>query len=167
MYKILFLGLLLSVSALGQETKVKFGEVSLDDIKMRAYPQDSSADAVVLYDFGETTYEVRGQTIYIVLNYHGRIKILKKSAFSRATINVGFYKGSFSNQEFVSGIKGFTHNVANEAVQKDKLTKEMIFLEKSSDNYSTYKFTLPNVKEGSVIEYSYTISTPINVSILK
>jgi hypothetical protein len=68
------------------------------------------------------------------------------------------------NNELVGRIKGFTHNFENGVLKKYKLTPEMIFKEKATNETATTKFTLPNVKVGSIIEYSYEIETPFGVS---
>jgi transglutaminase-like putative cysteine protease len=64
-----------------------------------------------------------------------------------------------SNEEEIINLKGYTYNLDGEKIVKDKLTKEAIFDEQVSDNWHLEKFTMPNVKEGSVIEFSYTIKS--------
>ena len=167
MNKLLATALLLFISLclVAQNTKITFGEVPIEDISSKIYPDDSTAEAVVLYDFGETSFDYRNQKFYITLKYHGRIKILKKSALDRATISIPFYKGSKGAQEeYITQVKGFTHNLEDGKIVKEKLAKEMIFNEKLSDEYHQLKFSLPKVKEGSVIEYSYEISTPMTIN---
>jgi transglutaminase-like putative cysteine protease len=154
-----FIGSLLTAHA--QETTVKFGEPNPAELKMTNYERDTSASAVVLYDFGETNFLIRGREINMVFVYHARIKILKKSALDEASIEVPF---SYSGRELVSDIKGFTYNLENGQVVKEKLTKDMIFHEKSSEEIHTMKFTLPKAKEGSVVEFKYEISTPFSHS---
>lgn len=142
-----------------QEPKIKFGEVSKEELQMKVYPKDSTAEAVVLYEFGETSFEFvqsgtgnRGGSyalrIVTIYHEHKRIKILKKSAFSRATIQIPYDNAS---------IKAFTYNIENGEVNKEKLPKESIFKEKSVNDFSTTKISFPNVKEGSIIEYSYDV----------
>jgi hypothetical protein len=126
---------------------------------MKVYSKDSTAEAVVLYDFGETSFEFvqsgsgsRSQNyslrIVTIYHEHKRIKILKKSAFSRATIQIPYDNAS---------IKAFTYNIENGEISKEKLPKESVFKEKTVNDFSTTKITFPNVKEGSIIEYSYDV----------
>jgi Domain of Unknown Function with PDB structure (DUF3857)/Transglutaminase-like superfamily len=159
---ILCLFVALSLSA--QDKKITFGEIDLETLKMKSYPKDSSVDAVVLYDYADVSFGYMGDSYSIKMEYHGRVKILKKSALERASIQLGYMKAGYEREERLTNIKGFTYNFENGEVKKEKLTKEMIVNEKSSDNYATTKFNLPNVKEGSVIEYTYTIETPFGVS---
>lgn len=169
MKKALFLLWLLSCAHLlfaqeATEPKIKFGEINPADVRMKSYEKDSTADAVVLYDYGQTVFDARSGMIYHRLVYHGRIKILKKSALDLGTISMQLVKGGYERDEFISDIKGFTYNLENGEVKKEKLTKESIFIEKPVGEMQNVKITMPNVKEGSVIEYTYTIDTPFGVS---
>ena len=143
---------------------VKFGEVLPELIKMKVYPKDSSAEAVVLYDGGETFFEVMSSNIYITQIIHERIKILKKSALDRGSFKLSVARASGDAQEFLSDIKGFTYNDNNGSPTKDKLTKDMIFQEKATDNLAYTKISMPNIKEGSVIEYTYKRQTPMRIT---
>ena len=150
-----------------QDLKIKFGEISPEIVKQKSYPKDSTVAAEVLYDYGEVSFDYRNQTIYIRLQYHGRIKIYSKAALDDANIEINAmeYASGVNYEELISGIKGFTYNIDEKGqLVKEKLTKEMIHTEKASDKVKSYKFTLPNVKEGSVIEYSYIKETPFGVS---
>ncbi len=143
---------------------VKFGDVLPEIIKMKVYPKDSSAEAVVLYDGGETYFEIMGSNIFITQIIHERIKILKKSALERGSIKIPVVRVNGTIQEFLSDIKGFTYNDNNGSPTKDKLTKDMIFQEKASETVYYTKISMPNIKEGSVIEYSYKKQTPMPIS---
>ncbi len=146
------------------EPKIKFGEFNRADVEMKSYDKDSSADAVVLYDFGQTSFDAKAGMIYHRFVYHGRIKILKKSALDMGTISMQIVKAGYERDQFISDVKGFTYNLENGEVKKEKLTKESIFIEKPVGDRQNVKITMPNVKEGSVIEYTYTLETPVSVS---
>ncbi|RYU97151.1 DUF3857 domain-containing protein [Emticicia agri] len=144
--------------------KIKFGEFNMADLEMKSYESDSTADAIVLYDYGQTTFEAKGGMIYTHFVYHGRKKILKKSALDLGTISMQLLKFGYEKDQLISDIKGFTFNLENGEVKKEKLNKESIFLEKIVGDVQNVKITLPNVKEGSVIDYTYTIDTPFSLS---
>jgi hypothetical protein len=146
------------------EPKIKFGEFNLADIQMKSYDKDSTADAVVLYDYGQTTFDVRSGAIYQRFVYHKRVKIFKKSALDLGTVSMQLVKGGYEKDQFISDIKGYTYNLENGEVKKEKLTKESIFIEKPVGELQSVKITMPNVKEGSVFEYTYIIDTPFGVS---
>lgn len=146
------------------EPKVKFGEFNLADLEMKFYDKDSSADAVVLYDYGQTSFDVPPDVPNQRFVYHRRIKILKKSALNLGTISLLLVKGGIGKEQLISNIKGFTYNLENGSVKKEELGKESIFIEKPVGGTQNIKITMPNVKEGSIIEYTYTIKTPFGMS---
>jgi hypothetical protein len=69
------------------------------------------------------------------------------------------------NQESISGIKGATYRLVGGKVQVDKLEKSAIFENKSDKNFTSHKFTLPNVQEGSVVEFTYQIQSNYDTEI--
>jgi hypothetical protein len=62
-------------------------------------------------------------------------------------------------------IKGITFNIENGKVVKQKLERDGIFSEKESKNYQITKFTMPNVKVGSVIDVMYFVTSPYTFSL--
>jgi hypothetical protein len=59
----------------------------------------------------------------------------------------------YSNYDLVHNIEGITYNLENNKIVKTKLNKKNFFISKFSENRKSVTFTLPNVKEGSIIEY--------------
>ncbi|MFD1142425.1 DUF3857 domain-containing protein [Larkinella insperata] len=139
----------------------KFGQINPEDLKMKVYPADSSAEAVVLSDVGKssiTQNDTRGY--YVYYERHVRIKILKKSAFDRATITVPFHNIRVDLREEVSDIEGVTYNpLPDGSFTTNRLTKDAIFEERRTENAYVKRFTLPNVREGSIIEFKYTLTS--------
>ncbi|NDK55170.1 transglutaminase domain-containing protein [Pontibacter fetidus] len=135
----------------------KYGKVNEAELKMTRFAQDTSAEAIVLSDYGYTRFSFNHE-VQVITERHIRIKILKKSGYDWATIDVPFYvKGG--DRERVSSIKGVTYNLENGQVQKSKLESGAVFEEQHSENWFSKKFTMPNVKEGSVIDVAYTITS--------
>jgi hypothetical protein len=139
-----------------QKSPIKFGEIPLEDLKMTIYPQDSSAGAVILAEYGEAYISVT--TNYAVLNFekHVRIKILNKDGLDYANGGILLYHQG-GNEERISKFKASTYNLENGKIVETELPKTSIFKEKYNKNINEQKFTFANVKEGSVIEYSYTL----------
>ena len=161
---LLFIASLVFAQEKAKPFVLKFGNASTEDVRMKVYAKDSSAEAVVLYDIGETNFEAMGGNIYITQTIHQQIKILKKSALDRGSIKIRTRRISGAVPEYLSDIKGFTYNDNNGSPTKDKLTKEMIFEEKESDNSIANKISMPNIKEGSLIEYTYRKHTPFSIN---
>ncbi|MCU0355185.1 MAG: DUF3857 domain-containing protein [Cytophagales bacterium] len=147
----------IAYSAHAQNDPVKFGKVEMADLQMKTYDKDTSAAAVVLCDYGKADFQYNSERGFqIRFERLVRIKILKKSGYEWATGEISLYRSGPQNEEKVSELKGYTYNLANGQIAKEKLEKEAVFTEKKSESWSVQKFTLPNVREGSVVEYTYT-----------
>ncbi|NEM97979.1 DUF3857 domain-containing protein [Pontibacter burrus] len=139
--------LLFTCSHRGYAQVAKFGEVSTKELSMQHYPLDTAAEAVILFDKAYTKFGARG----VSTERHIRIKILKKSGYDWANFKVPYLvKGS------VAGIKGYTYTLEDGVVQKTKLDLKNAFDEKFYEDWYVKKFTMPNVKEGSVIDVEFT-----------
>ncbi|MHA6246998.1 DUF3857 and transglutaminase domain-containing protein [Pontibacter sp. CAU 1760] len=156
--KLIILALILcSAAAQAQDGEPKFGKIEKAELEMRAYPQDTSAAALILGDYGATRFNLSGG-LTVVTERHMRIKILKKSGYDWANISIPYYSNG-STRDKVMGIKGYTYNLEGGEITKDKLETKTVFDEKRSEYWRLKKFTMPNVKEGSVIEVVYTLSS--------
>lgn len=138
--------------------EIEFGKVTKDELTEKEYPLDSDAEAAVLYKYRNTFY-MSGAANSLVTKIHKRIKIYKKDGFNQATEEINLFN-SRGGDESVSRIKAFTYNLENGKVVKTELDKEQIFESDLSYNYKQVKFTMPNIKEGSVIEFEYKITSP-------
>ncbi|MHC2992589.1 hypothetical protein OB13_13715, partial [Pontibacter sp. HJ8] len=140
----------ISVSAVfAQSGPYKYGKVEEAELLMQAYEKDTSAAAVVLSDYGVSHFQI-GNQLKLIFERRTRIKILKKSGYEWANVEVPFYQRG-TGREVVSAVKGYTYNLENGKVTKDKLESSAVFEEQQSENWHSKKFTMPNVKEGSVI----------------
>ena len=146
-----------------QKSPVEFGKVPMEDMRMVVYAPDSTAEAVVLEDYGEAYIQLSGVSSNMTFERHVRIKILKKEGTRWADAIIPLYKVG-SVEENVTKLKGATYNLENGRVVESRLSKEGIFKEKFNRNMIHQKFTLPDVKEGSVIEYAYKISSEFLVN---
>ncbi len=161
-----FLLFFLTFQAFAQDDfKPKLGLIDRASLEMTAYPGDSTADAVYLYDYGKVTFSydnIKG--LLMTTNIWVRVKILKESALDRASVAIPHYMGSsYKEQEWIEDLKGYTYNLDNNQIVRTELEKKAIRREKTSDTRTTVKFNLPNAKKGSIIEYSYSLVSPMNV----
>lgn len=143
---------------------VKYGKVDPSEFSPTVYSVDSSADAVYLYDKGNVYYEGNTQGFFsIVQERFCRIRLLHKQAFSDiATIEIPLYtppKEATSEYEKLISLEASTYNLENGKVETVKVDKASIF-KQLSGNFTTMKFTFPNIKEGSIIEFHYKKSSP-------
>lgn len=136
----------------------KFGKIDPKDFEKK-YSADTSVSAVVLFDVGESKFGVDVSGLVLYSDHHVRIKILKKNGYEWATETIQLYGSSNSDRETVSNLKGNTYNLVDGKVVIDKLPKEAVFSEKEDEFRTNQKFSLPNVKEGSIVEFSYRVKS--------
>lgn len=142
-----------------KEPPYKFEKIDAAALSNKIYSVDSNAHAVVLADVGST--DIVGNNSWgfsLEFKRKARIHILNKSAYDEATIHIPLHTNG-SSTEIIDGLKGTTYNLENGSVTETKLTKENIFEERVSRNWVIKKFTLPKVKEGSIIEFEYRITS--------
>lgn len=144
-----------------QKAPFKFGEISLEDLKMTRYEKDTSAAAVILGDYGISTFLYTQSTGRFSLTFQRtqQIKILKKEGYSQADFEILLYQNG-SSEEKLSGLKVVTHNLENGKDVQTRIKSDAVFDEAYDQNINLKKFTAPNVKEGSVIEVTYEITSP-------
>jgi transglutaminase-like putative cysteine protease len=65
-----------------------------------------------------------------------------------------------NDEEKITSLKVITYNFENDKITETKADKTSKLKSKESENYTVTKFTFENVKDGSVIEYKYTVSSP-------
>jgi hypothetical protein len=143
-----------------KQAKSKFSEVKSEDFAPAVYSIDSSANAIVLADIGESKFIGNNKGDFSIEFVHQkRIRILNKNGFEQATIQIPLYIGN-NLEERLENIEAITYNLEGGQVVATKLEKSAIFKEKYDSRHIIRKFTFPNIKEGSIIEYKYKTSSP-------
>lgn len=141
----------------------KFGRVSKEELQQTADPDFSEADAAILYRNQSIKFNyVQGKGFIQENEIYERIKIYNKEGFDYATKLISLYTnsdGSNSSDQSLKGLKAVTYNLEGDKIVEDKLKKEGIFEENSNKYWRTTKFTMPNIKEGCIIEFEYTIQS--------
>jgi len=162
-YILLFIVGICCIPFVNAQGKFNFGEAPEDLLKMTVYDKDTTASAFVVYEDQNAYYNWNAtySDFELVTDYAIRIKILTVDGVDRANGSILFYQGSNSaTTEDISGLTGWTYNLDNGKVVKEKLSKDYVFTEDVTENLKRMKFALPAVKPGSVIEYKYSIRSP-------
>ncbi|MFN8256900.1 MAG: DUF3857 domain-containing protein [Bacteroidales bacterium] len=167
--KIKYLELLLIVAinlsfariATSQKAPMKWGKLSNEEIALKSCELDTSANAVVLCDYGEIWF-IPGKPIEVMR--HKRIKILKKAGIDEyANVSVPFYADD--NMEDINNVDAQTINVdPNGKINIIKVDKKSIFEVDESKNWKTKRFSFSSVSVGSIVEYSYKLYTKYYLS---
>lgn len=145
-------------SASAQDNGFAYGQVSLSQLAATGYSRDTSANAVVLREFGEA-YVSPDEDRGLIFQHHYLIKILKTDGLDRANISIPLRKGETKNQELLS-IQATAYNLNNNAIQQTSVNARSILTENKNKYWNEKKLTIPNVRVGSIIEVQYSIDDP-------
>ncbi len=136
--------LFLAPASFAIKAPMKFGDVSMDDLKMTVYAADTSAPAVVLCEYGyfdPTSFK---------FTHLIRIKILKKTGYGWANKVFPPFNEAY--------VKGITSNLENGKIVETKLDSKNIFEETIYARVKRIRIAMPNVKIGSVIDIQFDYS---------
>lgn len=137
----------------------EFGKVSVKELVMKTYEPDTSAGAVVLKEFGEAHIS-NGEQYNLIFKYHVRIKILSKNGLAQANIEIPLYHQGSKSVEVIRDIKASSFNIEDGRIKEEVLQTRNIFTEDVNEYRDVKKFAIPNVRVGSVIEFSYSLESP-------
>jgi hypothetical protein len=163
MYLVACLCLVFFYSSVSAQDKlpIKFGKVNLEDFNVQSPLIDSNTNAVVVAELGKSEFiaNTNDLTFSLIFRQKRRVKIINKNGFDAATVTIPLYKGNNGNEEKLDDLTAYTYNIENGKVIATKLEKASVFTEQQSKNWIYKKFTFPNLKEGSIIEYSYQVKS--------
>jgi hypothetical protein len=138
---------------------IKFGKVAPEDFNLSKYSYDTGAAAVIIADIGSTSFEGNNKGYFsLVFKRYKRIKIVNKNGFGAASDEIEVYSDGLK-QESLTDLKAVTYNLENGQILETKLDEKSIFTDKITKKGSLKKFTMPAVKEGSIVEISYTVKS--------
>ena len=148
---------LLAIPSYGQKL-YRFGKFDQAQLEMTEDEVFPDAEALVLLSDGYSHMMVQpGAGIRMRNNYHIRIKILKQSGFDYAEIEIPYFREG--GGQILSNIKASTFNLTESGKMiEQKLDRKSFFEEEKPGGLIIKKFTFPNVKEGTIIEYQYSIT---------
>lgn len=139
----------------------RFGKVSKEELEETTYNNDATVDAAILYRESKTYYNyVQDEGFKKFTEVFERVKIYNKNGFNWGTKIENLYNENNEREERILFLKAYTYNLEEGKIIDEKLRKNGIFEEEKNKYWKRYKFTMPNLKEGSIIEYKYTIESP-------
>lgn len=148
-YRILIFLCLVGPCGHGQILSEEFGNVSRHYLEMKTYEPDTTARAIILLDKGETIIEPQRGTKYTI---HRRIKFFKKDA-AEEWANIKVVASRFKT----SSLKGISYNLVNDSIVKSEISEEFRVKNKFNRNLDELELTFPNIHDGTIIEYTFTI----------
>ncbi len=140
--------------------KYELGKVTVAELQEKECPNDPTAAAAILFSKGEVKFVFNKNEgeFGIVNSVKIKIKIYKKEGYSWANKAVRYYLGN-NITESVTFDEAVTYNLVDGKIEKTKLKSDGVFDEKVNRYFNRKKIAMPNVKEGSVIEYEYILHT--------
>ncbi len=149
---VLFLSTIVSFSQV-RETAT-FGKPLEREYEMESYSKDPDAAGVVLFESGNNHFELIEHTVKLVKEVHVKMKVFDAKKFEQSTVFIPYYNER-NNNENVTKIVAITHN----GPIKTYVKPEDIYDTDETPKWSLKKFTFPNIKDGSILEYTYRIET--------
>ena len=133
----------------------KLSDADLMREKSEKYPD---APAEVLYRSIHFRVDYDG---YIYKDVVDRVKIYNKDNASQYLDHqIPLYKNNQGSKVVLSDLKAFTYTWENGKRLTTKVEKDEKYESKEDKNYTITKFAFSNVKNGSVVEYSYSLYSP-------
>lgn len=161
LFLLVILALSLKIVAQPANPKIKtfkYGNVTPEDFNTKITGPDSAAAAIKLFDVGRGSFEISpksGQFVY-VFQRHVRYKVVNKKGYGLADVEIGLYNNSGNTYlEKLQTVRGATYNLVDGKIIISKMNSDAKFSNRIDKNHIAQKFTLPNIKEGSIIEYTY------------
>ncbi len=133
----------------------EFGEPSESDFTLKVYEKDTTAAAVVLFDQGYYEFETVGDYIRLIKNVYRKVKIFDSKRFDGGAVDIPLLVSN-GNSEKVTGYNALTHN----GPLKTYVASDAIFVTSAPHIGKVCRIVFPNVKNGSIIEYTYRLESP-------
>lgn len=136
------------------------GTTIQEDLAMVNYPKDPQAEAVVIMDIGDASFVEDVNDNYIIrFKRRTRTRVFKPAGSAYSEISIPFYHTDDDVEE-LREISAVSYNMVNGTIVRNEIDKSSIYTEKLNNRWSVKKFVVPDVREGSVFEVSYTLESP-------
>ncbi|MEO6455137.1 MAG: DUF3857 domain-containing protein [Ginsengibacter sp.] len=135
-----------------QEQIPEFGQFGGAELYIKECDFDKEADAIKLFDVAYGSYN---DSYNLITTRRIRFKILKEKGINEANIEIHYV--SKDDFESITSVRGITYTRAGTGeISLKELDKKAVFRQKLNERFSVLKFTLPNVKVGTIVDYEYT-----------
>lgn len=148
-----------------QAQEIKFGKFSKEEIEKTQSKINPNAAAEILFSSAKHTIDwdnVSGELVKKTDVVY-RIKVYNKDNTPNHILSVEIpirNGNSKSDIEKVMGLKASTFNQEGSSMKEYKVEKKDIFTKNIHNHLSTQTLTFPNVKDGSILEYTYQVVSP-------
>jgi hypothetical protein len=136
-----------------------FGNIDTADLRLTSCDFEKDANAMVLFDRARVYFSIMGT---VTMERHKRIKILNEKGKEQGNVRVEY--NNLYGVEHVLNIEAQTLNLDNGKIVVSKIDPKLFYFEHTDKNKDALVISFPNVKEGSVIEYRYTLARTISAN---
>ncbi len=143
-------------TSIKDEPDLEWGKVDWEYLKMKRYEKDTSANEILLLNYTKIDRAFYEGQYGVFYDYHYRVKIVDKSKYQGGEIEL------LSNmKDRLVNVKAQTINWVDGAVEHIKVKE--ILTDEQGEGRTLYRFSFPEIKDGSVLEYKYRIfsSNPV------
>jgi hypothetical protein len=136
-----------------------FGGVTKEEMLLKAPQKYKDVDAMIIHDYGDLAFTDIGS----VLERGIKIKIFRKSGFNKwANFKVSYIDGykKWQLNDSLKIVKASVYNLENGEIIETTLDFKNIKYSKIYGKFHEAFVPIPNVKEGSVIEFTYRHISP-------
>ena len=143
------------------EPNLKWGKPTDQELQMTEYALDKEADAVVLYHKTDVSYQFTNNDFRVIYRVNTRLKVLKPEGKRVADGQIAYLENETNRtrREIVTGLKATAYNMEDGKLVKTKMERSMTSEERLDKNQMVLKFSVPQVKVGTVIEIEYRIDS--------
>lgn len=145
LFPIFFIFVSHSLSAQDRE----FGDVAIADFYKYDTSYDSTSPAIALFDVAKVYFDAQYN---VVMERHTRLKILNESGLKYGDVEIVFDREI--NQD-IDGVKAVTYTVDQGVLNKTEISGKDVFEERLVEQVYAKKFSMPNIKKGAILEYTY------------
>ena len=142
------------------EPNLKWGKPTQQELTMTEYAADKDADAVELFRDVNVYYAFINGDFRVINNVKCRLKVLKPEGKHVADGEILIWRNSSNDtHEVVRALKATAYNLENGKVVKTKMESSSVHEEELDTNDKLLKFSVPQVRVGTVIEYEYRLES--------
>ncbi len=150
---------LISLSGISQPGIIhEYGKPSQSEIDMEVYELDPESSAIYIYEKGNLYFQIKEDRVWIIKEYYAKIKVFNVTTFD-TSVEIPYYT-STTFGERVEHLEA--HTITDNTLYK--VNSDEIYSQHDSERWHSKVFSFNNVKDGSILEYRYTIASPYHLS---
>ena len=134
-----------------------FGQIDKSELLLKECDFDKNAEALVLFDVENVVYKDYNYYVNADLKRHVRIKILSNKGMDRANIKIPYMTDDKDDRIILEEAQ--TYNIDDKGnIVVSKVDKKAVIDKVVNKKISEKVFTFPDIRPGSIIEYTYKIA---------